>query len=593
MLRRIALLTVVVTVLGLTAVVRGAPANAAGITSSNIASPVTGAHYLITDVQPATTVVVSGTTSGGTGGDLVDIRCYTSSGRWETANEVTGVPIGADGSFSAQMSTYVPYGTCVLRAVPHDYPGGAASLATFTGPKVTTEYAISRKILSGPHAGMVYDYYVEYQSRYAMNDVQSATDNGLEDTRLLHPDGTSSNVLWNGGAALRFNEAGARSHVQVDGRNAFGPYSAAVVYPGSQAIPGLPALAFSVARNATTGTITIHETDPLVVCPSQTFPPTAGSCPQFRSAGLRLERTIVIDDGGRQVHLSDVWRSTDGKGHSLSAHYDQGLEGFDYSPGSATPTLVGAKLPWISTTYQTFSGVTLSPGPARVPASLFVRDDMAAADGNVNFPRGALVFDRAPSKVERSTYRQFNFRYEGITVPAGGTRLMRQAYVTGTSQAAVDAKARAIAARINPWRPDTLIRKKGASVYAGNGVYDTTATHQTVGTRARRGARATFYVKVQNDGTQTDSFRLKGSGGSRRFAVHYFAGSTDVTSSVVKGTYLVKNLVPGATRAIGLVIKVRRGARIGTLRSWLVAATSTHDATRKDVVRARVRVRSS
>lgn len=590
MLRRLALVALLVTAGGSAAVLQSAPAHAAGITSSTITSPATGAHYLITDVNPATTVAVTGTSTGGTVGDLVDIRCYTSSGRWETASAVTGVPIGADGSFSAPMTTDTPYGTCALRAVPHGYPGGAASLANFAGPKVTTEYAVSRKLLGGPNAGLVYDYYVEYQSRYAMSDVHSATDLGLGVTRLLHSDGTSSNVLWNDGSALGRNEGGTRSHVKVDGRNAFGPYGAALLYPGSNLAPGFRALTYGVTRNATTGAITVRETDPLVVCPTETFPPTAGSCPQFRSAGVRLERTTVVDGGGLQVRVTDVWRSTDGKPHSVSAHYDHGVEGHDYSTGSVVPTLVGAKLPWVSPAYQTFNGVTLSPGPARVPAIVSLRADMAAADGNANFPRGALVFDRAPNTVERSNYAQFTFRYEGISIPAGGSRVLRQGYVIGTSQSAVDARARAIATRINPWRPDALIRKSGGSAYAGNAVYNTTATHQTVTSRAHRGARTAFSVHVQNDGTQTDSFRLKAPGGSSRYAVHYYAGSSDVTSAVVKGSYLVKNLLPGATRTLRLVIKVRRSAPVGARRSWLIDAKSSHDTTRIDVVRATVRV---
>ena len=592
MLRRVALLAVVMAVFGLGVVGFAAPASATGITASTITSPATGAHYLITDVNPATTVTVSGTTSGGSAGDLIDIRCYTSAGRWETASDVDGVPIDAGGHFAVQMSTYVPYGTCALRAVPHDYPA-TSSVATFTGPKVTTEYALSEKILTGPHAGMVYDYYVEYQGRFAMNDYHSVSATGFGSSRLLHADGTSSNLLWSAAAALTRNPGSTRSDLRVDGHNAFGPYAAALLYPGSNAIPGLPGLSFSATRNVTTGTITIHETDPMVVCPTETFPPTSASCPQFKSAGIRLERTIIADDGGLQVHISDVWRSTDGEAHSLSARYLENLEGHDYSTGTATPTLLGAKLPWISSAYQTFTGDAVMPAPGKVPATLYVRDDMAAADGNTNFPRGALTFDVAPSKVERRAYSQFVFRYDGLKVPAGGTRLLRQAYVIGASQSTVEAKAAANARRINPWRPDGSIRKKGSATYAGNDVYNTTGTRQTAGVRARRGASATFYLKVRNHGTQTDSLRVKGPGSLPRFSVHYYAGTSDVTTAVNHGTYAVKNLVPGASRTLRLVVRVRRGATIGTLRSWLVTASSTHDATRKDALKAQVRVAAS
>ena len=92
MLRRLAIFAVLLAAAGTTAVVQSAPASAAGILSSNITSPANGAHYLITDVSPATTVTVEGTTSGGTAGDLVDIRCYEARGQWESNGAVSGVP---------------------------------------------------------------------------------------------------------------------------------------------------------------------------------------------------------------------------------------------------------------------------------------------------------------------------------------------------------------------------------------------------------------------------------------------------------------------------------------------------------------------
>lgn len=590
MLRRTALLAVFVASAGISTVVMSAPANAAGITSSNITSPATGAHYMITDVHPATTVTVSGTTSGGTAGDLIDVRCYESPGRWEPV--VQSVPIDGAGSFSAPMPTDAPFGTCILRAVPHDYPG-SSSVASFKGPKLTTEYNVSKKISGGPSTGVIYDYYVEYTDKFAMNDFHSATDGGLVSSRLDYTDGTSSNFLWNGSAGLLRNEGDARSFLRVDGHNAFGPYAAATLFLIAKSNPGMPALTYSVSRNAATGTTTIHETDPIVVCSTDTFPPTSVSCPQFKSAGIRLERTIVSDDGGRQVHISDVWRSTDGKAHTLSAHYDEGVEGWDYSTGAATPTLVGVKLPWVSNTYQTFTGDALLPGTAKVPATVYVRDDVTATDGDVNFPRGALTVDASPSEVHRGSFHGFTLRDEGIRVPAGGTRLVRHAFVIGTTQSEVNTKAAANERRINPWRPDTMIRTKGASAYAGNNIYNSTATNQSVGTHTHRGASATFYVKVQNDGTQADSFKLKGAGSPAGFTARYYAGTTNITSAVTSGTYTLTNVAPGAMRYVRLVITVQSSAAINALRSWLVIATSTHDTTRKDAVKAQVRVVAS
>jgi len=597
MLRRLAIFAVLLAAAATTAVVQSAPASAAGILSSNITSPANGTRYLITDVAPATTATVSGTTTGGSAGDLVDVRCYENPGQWDSFGAAVGVPIDGAGKFSVAMPTDMPYGTCILRAVPHGY-SATGSLAGYTGPKVSTEYNTSTKVASGPNAGIVVDYTAEFAGQHAMNKLHSATSSGLSDARLVYPDGSSSDYLWGPSGALPvdLSFSTTRAPLRVDGNNAYGPFTASHLFPNSADTPGLPALTHSATRNATSGVITIHEIDPVVTCPAGApYPPTAASCPKYTSAGVRIERTVVIDDGGLQVHISDVWRSTDGKAHTLSLHHWERVEGYDKSSGSSAPTSVGLKLPWLSTAYKAFSGATSFSGPTKVPASVFVREEMAAPDGNKDHPRGALTFDVAPTTVNRGDYKSLDFWTEGLTVPAGGTRLVRRDYVIGSTQSTVDAKAAASRSRLNPYRPDGSIHQSGYSSYLGNNVYSTVGTGQTTTATKHRGTTAVFYLKVQNDGTAPDTFKLKGPGGSTAFGVHYLSGSSgswDITKAVTAGTYKM-SLAPGATKVIRLVVTVRSAASIGSLKSWLITATSSHDGNRRDAVKARVRVAAS
>jgi len=98
---------------------------------------------------------------------------------------------------------------------------------------------------------------------------------------------------------------------------------------------------------------------------------------------------------------------------------------------------------------------------------------------------------------------------------------------------------------------------------------------------------------VQNDGTRTQTFKIKGNGAPSGFAVKYLAGatgSTSITSAVVGGTHRLRNIAPGAKKYLRLVVTVKAGTSIGALRSWLVTATPVSDATRKDVVKAIVKV---
>jgi hypothetical protein len=412
----------------------GTPANAA-VTSSNITAPADGSHYLVTDASPPAGVSVTGT-SNGTTGDFVDVRCYERTDHWDFVQD--NVAVAAGGSFSATMSSDDPYGTCILRAVPHGLaPTGDAS--PFTGPTVTGEQNLSYKISTGPNAGKVYDLYLLFQGVNAMNDYVSATDGGLWDSRLQYPNGYSSTYLWYENAALTGSEDGppARSFLQVDGRNAYGPRAARDLFPSN---PGFPELTFDASRDPGTGNTTIHETDPIVVCPNETpFPPDAGACPQFNSAGVRLERTLFTDDGGLQVHITDTWRSTDGAVHNISPHYDQWVFGRD---PQNVDVPVGLKLPWIGD-FQTFSTNTVFPGPSPGAGSIFVRGKNDAPDGDATYPRGAVSFDLAPAEVRRVSNQEFTLHNENVSVPAGGTAVTREDFVMSQAQATVDAKAAA------------------------------------------------------------------------------------------------------------------------------------------------------
>lgn len=416
------------------------PAQAAPVTATTITSPANGTHYMIKNSSPGKPVTVTGT-SNGTTGDLVDIRCYElGSHTWQTGAE--NVPVQVDGSFSTTMDSDDPYGRCRLRAVPDNHPKGA-SLAGFNGPTVTTEYVLSDTIASGPNAGKVYDYYIEFQGKRALNDFASATGPGLWDSRLAFADGSSSNYLWYGNAALRGADDG-RFRLKIDGRAAYGPRSAETAFPNNV---GLPRLTFSVVRDAKTGVVTIKESNPIVLCPKGApYPPTAETCPKYVPSGMRLDRSIIIKDGGLQVHIRDVWRSTDGKSHYVSPFFYQSVQGSDGA--TSTDTQVGLKVPWVGK-YTTFGGEVNYTKPTSLPASIFVRDSNSAANGNSLFPRGALTFD-FPMVLNWNANDEFTLRASTFKVPGGGVRVTHQSFVIGTTDAGVAAKAEASEDRQRP-----------------------------------------------------------------------------------------------------------------------------------------------
>jgi hypothetical protein len=178
----------------------------------------------------------------------------------------------------------------------------------------------------------------------------------------------------------------------------------------------------------------------------------------------------------------------------------------------------------------------------------------------------------------------------GSSAPAGSTR----SWPVTARSAHQSTKADTVkpGVEVTGYQPDGLIKKR-TTAYVGNNIYNTTGMSQAVRARVKRTRKAVFYLEVQNDGTFTDTFRLKAAGNKPGVVVTYLAGSTGttaITSAVTHGAYSVANLAPGTTRVIRLVVKVKRGISIGARRSWLIVATSAHSGTRKDAVLAKIKV---
>lgn len=554
------------------------PASAT-VSTTTITSPVDGAHYLVDDTSsdPIETVTVTGT-SDGTTGDFLNIECFGVAGSRGSTPGPQGVPVQADGSFSVEMPISTGLGACRLRAVPDSFFSGD-SLSGFAGPVITTEYAVGSKVASGPNAGMTYDFHVLFQGSKAVNDFYSASRLGLAGTRLSYAGGTSSDYLWSGVAALPHRSGAFQSQVRIDGKDAYGPYTAqeALKFVDRD---GAPALTYDAHRDAGTGVVTIHETDPYVVCPTQTsYPPDSGSCPSFDSAGVQLERTYTTRDGDRQVDVQDVWRSTDGTAHSISAAYLDNISGYSTVAGDSTQ--VGLKLRW-SGDFQTFPGYTTYPGPTQLANSILVRNSDAAPDGDLYAPRGAVSFD-FPATVEWEQNGVVNLKARSFSVPAGSSRLLRQSFVIGTTDAEVLAKARSNQSRITPFRPDGWIKPSGGT-FQGKNLYNTTGAGQTVG------GTTTYVIAVQNDGTRTDSFRIRGAASTGGFGVKYLAGTTgntSITYAVTHGTYVKHYLPPGGVHYFRLVIS-RPSRPEGQQARIPVSMTSSGNLYRKDVVAAQV-----
>jgi hypothetical protein len=140
------------------------------------------------------------------------------------------------------------------------------------------------------------------------------------------------------------------------------------------------------------------------------------------------------------------------------------------------------------------------------------------------------------------------------------------------------------------YRPDAHLRSANRATFVGNGVHNLSGAHQTVSQAKARGTKATFVVRLQNDGTAADPVRLRGPGTSNRFTVRYRVGATNITGAVVAGTYETAALNAGGTALVTVEITVRTAARRGSTTNFALVSRSDTMPGRIDTVRAAVRV---
>jgi uncharacterized delta-60 repeat protein len=142
----------------------------------------------------------------------------------------------------------------------------------------------------------------------------------------------------------------------------------------------------------------------------------------------------------------------------------------------------------------------------------------------------------------------------------------------------------------SPYQPDAQIRGGLASSYIGKNIYNLGGGGQTFGRQVRPGFSDQFNVKMQNDGNVIDRFFVHGEGGSTRFRITYFSGTTNVTGAVVAGTFQTPNVQPGSSRELKVVIFVRPGVSLGSIMTDQISVRSKGDPSARDVVGAKVLV---
>ena len=386
-------------------------AGAQGVATA-IAAPGSGTFTRIT--TPSTTIVerlpAGGATfsvSGSTSFDVtsVDIDCITNS--TTTSPTVTAlatnVPVSS-GRFhaTATISGGTTLLTCRLRAIPS---GDATTgyLGAYSGP-VVFPYFVHAATNGGTTYG-VSAFDTEGTGFALVGDAGQCSDTLGTLTQpdvAVHP---SFDRCAFGVAA--FNDAlvsATRSGVEVDGANAYLPFSVENFLNGTEALNlTVPKITYA-STHSPGGDLTVTESAPLMRCSgSNSYPPTLVSCPSLISTGVSFTRTATVFRDGHQIKIRDRFTGVDTSAHTVSIHYldqvdapSRGTNGFSY-PGHSAKFVAAAP-------GRAVTGLGAGAG------TLLARSDLDAGSDEPTADTLGFTWSRPPSSVAFGAVTASDFR---------------------------------------------------------------------------------------------------------------------------------------------------------------------------------------
>jgi hypothetical protein len=402
-----------------------APASAQAFTSSTLTLPAAGARFVAPVVGPAPAVTVKGTGSPAVNGEGVTTDCFFRSNLAAFLGP-TGTT-NAGGAFNFTVAMPSLGGACLLRAIYSGYFG--TDYSPFAGRWVVFEH--QNNLVNGSGRLFEFNDYVQQGSGGAgvrSVGLAGALGGGISSNRLTDTPGqrNSGDVFFYAGAFLS-------GDLSVDGHPAYSPTQANVI---NGAATSFPVLSVTRGRDGDAGDATIDEQDPLVTCAGDPPNPSATTCPNFASAGVRWDRRTHTSANGTRFEQDDTLVSTDGAAHTLAAWI--GYSALTSDAPSPTPA-------W-GVSWADGGGRSVRAdddqiaGPAGSPPGTLLLDrNSAASDGDFNWPHAAITWDSAPVAVHFDAHKAAAARFENIAVPAGGSTTLRTHYVIGANAADVGA----------------------------------------------------------------------------------------------------------------------------------------------------------
>lgn len=396
----------------------GAPAASAAITSSNVTNPSANPTFLDPDKTLALVPLTVSGTATGTGN--VDIRCAANNGA-ESFAIASNVAVSG-GAFSTSIDQNdFDYLLCRLIAVPtgtvppHD-------LSSFRGPVVSNAGHYVDAIETGDNAGKITDYYQGEAALEGYWAVYSAGDEFIGESYPVDPSslGFNTDSLWDD-SSIPQRETSPDPSLRIDGRNAVLPYE--VFDPPG--LKGIENFQHSIDGSAG-GVMRVSATEPLTFCE-----PADSPCNSVSDAGMRLEQSVVGGERGHTLEVTHRWVNSASTARQLDVTYNVDVDGI--TPGWKSPGETGYT--------ARATDATFAPGGTG-PASLFVMNNAGLACQDLPRACGSLTWYQAPNEVKWVSDDSVSLTYHR-SIPAGGSTLIAFTYSQGFPQSQVDGFAAA------------------------------------------------------------------------------------------------------------------------------------------------------
>ena len=229
--------------------------------------------------------------------------------------------------------------------------------------------------------------------------------------------------------------------------------------------------------------------------------------------------------------------------------------------------------------------LTAPAGNSAVKVQYFLTSFDVEITSQITSPNGLVIGPLAPG-AQLGFYAKVTSLNAAATGTTSFVLTVKAVSIGDTSKEDV---VRAVTNITSVFQPDLLIRAASDNKYFGEGIFSTDGKNQTRTQTVLPGQAATFFFRVENNGSTTDSFVITANSDNDNTIVTFFTantGSTAFTQEIFGSGFRTAPLAPGTSLSFYAQMATNVCEAAGSSTNLQVIATSAGDPTKEDVVRA-------